>query len=201
MQEPEKPTTSFNMSEPAIEQVARPQSTRLSVVERLENAKNMLPFSPRIIARMVGAWLILFVAFNAGATHLADKPKLSVAEPAGATKIRAQLSADDERRANIDSLAVYVTKYDEMYGLFPSLSQVNSVEFRKADPSFKVANRRTYTDPAGGTASQLVAKPEADKYFYAPTPVGCGTSRLRCSGYTIGATLENGQLYTKTNQK
>ncbi len=199
MQETERPTTSYNIVEPVRQPSAPVKVARTPLRIRLSNIQALFP-APRVIAGMVGGWFVLFVILNTVATKAADKPKLSTAEPVGMSKIRASLSADEERRANIDSLTVYTTKFYESFAIYPSVSQINSIEFRKGNAAFKIANRRTYTDPKGSTG-QFAQQPTKGAYFYAPTPLGCDNSNVPCSGYTIGATLDNGQLYTKSNPK
>jgi hypothetical protein len=162
------------------------------------SVRTRLPVSVGTVIRLVIAWLVLLTVLNLAVTNFVGQPKLSQSTPASAGMIRAKLSADEERRTNIDSLDIYLQKYYDKFGTYPSTSQINSIEFRKADPSFKVANPRTFMDPANKTA-QLTLQPQAGAYFYTPTPAGCGGANNSCRGYTIGATLDNGQLYTKRN--
>lgn len=200
MQQNEQPTTTYKTIEPTVEQTAPVRSHGATFHLHLPDAKKLLPVSPRIIVRMVGAWLVLLIVLNLVVSNMADKPHLSQSNPVSAGKMRAQLSLDEERHANIDSLQVYLDKYYEQFATYPSTDQINSIEFRKADPAFKVANRRTYMDPKGANAV-LTLTPVKNSYYYAPTPVGCDSSKVMCSGYSMGATLENGQLYTKLNSK
>ena len=197
MQEPIKPI-SFT---PPAEYAHKQHSSAASFLLHLpETGRKLLPVSPKTIARMVAAWLVLLVVLSMVVTNVADKPQLSEATPVKAGKMHAELSVDDERRANIDSLAIYLEKYSEAFAAYPSVSQINSIEFRKADPAFKLANPRTYVDPSGNT-SQLVGQPTKNAYYYVPTPLNCDNSKVQCVGYTIGATLGDGSLYSKHNEQ
>jgi hypothetical protein len=196
MQESPKEPVSTIYREPQASSPTSVPSFALHMPEA--SVRTWLPVSMNTIIRLVIVWLVLLIALNLAVTHFVGQPKLSQATPASAGMIRAKLSADDERRTNIDSLDIYLQKYYDKFGTYPSTNQINSIEFRKADPSFKVANPRTFMDPANKTA-QLTLQPQAGAYFYTPTPAGCGGSNNPCRGYTIGATLDNGQLYTKRN--
>lgn len=192
--EPKEPTT-YNAPENR-QPMARPHGSFLLHMPEAKTA--ILTVTPGVIVRLVVAWLVLLIVLNTIAMRFVGQPQLSQTNPARAGQMRAKISTDEERRVNIDSLNIYLQNYYAKFANYPSVSQINSIEFRKADPSFKVANRRTFMDPLGNTAT-LATKPAKNVYFYAPTPVGCDSSKVICTGYTIGATLDNGQLYTKHN--
>jgi hypothetical protein len=158
----------------------------------------IFPITPKMIIRLVIAWLVLLILVNTIAMRFVGQPQLSQVTPARVGQMRVKVSTDEERQVNIDSLNIYLQNYYAKFANYPSVSQINSIEFRKADPSFKVANRRTFMDPLGNTAN-LATQPAKNMYFYTPIPAGCDSSKNICSGYTIGATLDNGQLYTKHN--
>lgn len=161
----------------------------------------VLPVTPKVIIRLVLAWLAVLILANTIAMHFVGKPHLSQNSPrAYGVQMGPALPADEERQVNIQSLNHYLEGYYAKFATYPSVAQINSIEFRKADPTFKVANYRTFMDPKGD--SQILAtQPAKNTYFYMPVPVGCGSSKVQCSGYTIGATLDNGQLYTKHNEQ
>lgn len=158
----------------------------------------LLPVTPTVIVRLVLGWLALLIITNTAIMHFVGQPQLSQTTPARAGQMRAHISADEERQSNINSLQIYLENYYGKFATYPSTSQINSMEFRKADPSFKVANHRTFMDPLGNTAI-LNSHPAKNTYFYTPYPTECNSSKVLCEGYTIGATLDNGQLYTKHN--
>lgn len=164
-----------------------------------ESKAAILPVTPTVIIRLVVAWLALLVILNTAVAHFVGQPQLSQTTPARAGQMRAHISADEERQANINSLQIYLENYYGKFANYPSPAQINSIEFRKADPSFKVANYHTFMDPLGNTAV-LSLQPVKNTYFYTPFPANCNSSKVMCEGYTIGATLDNGQLYTKHNQ-
>lgn len=195
MQNPSQEPTSYITSE-TPQPVNRPQG---SIALHLPEAKApILPITPTVIIRLVVAWLVLLFVINSVAMHFVGQPKLSQVTPARSGQMRAHISADEERTSNIESLNIYLQNYYAKFATYPSTSQINSIEFRKADPSFKVANRRTFMDPLGTTAD-LATQPAKNVYFYTPMPLGCDSSKVTCTGYTVGATLDNGQLYTKHN--
>jgi hypothetical protein len=197
MQEPSHEPTSYIARE-SHQPVNRPQGSFL--VHLPETKTAILPVTPTVIIRLVVAWLVLLFVINSVAMHYVGQPKLSETTPARSGQMRAHISADEERTSNIESLNIYLQNYYAKFATYPSTAQINSIEFRKADPSFKVANRRTYMDPLG-TTSNLATQPAKNVYFYAPLPAGCDSSKVTCTGYTVGATLDNGQLYTKQNQE
>lgn len=193
MQQETKEPTSYTVPE-SPQPVGKPQGSFLLHLPEAKAA--LLPVTPTVIIRLVVAWLALLILLNTAIMHFVGQPQLSQVTPARAGQMRAHISADEERQVNIQSLQIYLDNYYKMFAVYPSVSQINSIEFRKADPSFKVANRRTYMDPFGSSAT-LVTQPTKNAYFYAPLPVGCDSSKVKCTSYTMGATLENGQLYIK----
>lgn len=198
MQNTSQEPTSYIVPE-SSQPVGRPQG---SFALHLPEARTaILPVTPKVIIRLVLAWLAMLILANTIAMHFVGQPHLSQNLPrARGTQMGAAVSADEERQVNITSLDHYLKAYYAKFATYPSPNQINSIEFRKADPAFKVANRRTFMDPLGTTAD-LVAKPAKNVYFYAPTPLGCDSSKVQCTGYTIGATLDNGQLFTKQNEE
>lgn len=160
--------------------------------------KDYLRVSTKLVILLVVGWLVVIVATNVVVERFISKPKLNQSVPASSGQLRAKLAADEERKANINSLANMLEKHYDSTGLYPSPAQINSAETRKADSALKTINRRTFMDPMGNT-SQLSDKPSENVYFYQPTPNGCDNMKNRCTGYTIGATLESGELYKKQN--
>ena len=156
-----------------------------------------LPITAKSLILLVAGWLVMLVAINAVVSFYAGKPKLAQISPAPAGAY-AKLAPDDERRANIDSIHTTLEKYYASFGNYPSPSQINSMMFREGNPDFMHLNRQTYIDPAGRTA-ELEQQPAKNVYFYIPAPVGCGTSKTLCHGYTVGSTLSSGEVYTKQN--
>jgi hypothetical protein len=197
MQNPSHQPTNYITSE-NHQPVNRPQG---SFALHLPEAKTaILPITPTVIVRLVVAWLVLLFVINNAALHFVGQPQLSQITPARSGQMRAHISADEERRSNIESLNIYLQNYYAKFATYPSTAQINSIEFRKADPAFKVANHRTFMDPLGSTAN-LASQPAKNVYFYTPLPVGCDSSKVTCEGYTVGATLDNGQLYTKHSKE
>lgn len=154
---------------------------------------------PKMVAVLIGGWFAFLAITNAMIGAYVGKSMSSQAgfAPAGTSLIN-KLSPDDERRANIDSIDNRLKQYYAAFGTYPSSSQINSFAFRTGDPSFKVLNHKTYIDPNGGSG-ELMATPIKGAYYYTSAPTNCDSSRIHCAGYTIGATLTSGELYSHTN--
>ena len=169
-----------------------------TVGDRSIEWSSYVKISPRLIVGLVVGWVLVMVLTNIVVSNTIGKPKISQSKKLPASDLRVNLARDEERKANINSLSVMLEKHYEKLGLYPSPEQINSPETRKSDPSLKVINRRTFMDPAG-SSSLLAKQPKKGTYYYQPSPANCNNMKILCKGYEIGATLDNGSLYTKKN--
>lgn len=154
----------------------------------------MLHFvTPKSIALMVGAWLIVIFAVSA---YMSNKPKANLSQanaPSPAAMVTA-LNPEEEQKNDIKLLNDRLVEYYAKFGVYPSTSQINSEQFRQGDPSFIKIGRKTFTDPLS-THTDLANKPTKGQYHYIPVPLNCNSSSIMCTSYTVGATLASGDQY------
>ncbi len=149
--------------------------------------------TPKTIAAMVGVWLLIIISVSTF-VHNKPKPSLSRANVPGPAALVTPLNPEEEQKNDIKLINDRLGEYYDRFGIYPSISQINSEEFRRADPSFIKIGRKTYTDPLGSNIN-FAAKPTKGQYHYVPLPEGCNSSSVMCRSYTVGATLASGQLY------
>ena len=153
--------------------------------------------TPKTVILMIAAWLLVIIAISA-AVSSKPKPSLSkpnVPSPAGMV---APINAEEEQKSDVTLLNSRLVEYYAKFGNYPSVSQINSEQFRSGDPSFIKIGRKTFTDPLGSSIN-LAIKPTKGQYHYIPSPAGCNSSDILCTGYTVGATLASGQQYNLQN--
>lgn len=162
------------------------------------NRSAMLQFiTPKYIAIMIVAWLIIIAAVSL-VVDIKPKANNSQANVPNPVALVTPLNPEELQKANINKLNDRLAEYYAKFGNYPATTQINSEQFRAGDPSFVKIGRKIYVDPYG-TSIELATKPTRGQYHYMPTPVGCDSSRVICTGYTVGATLASGELYNLHN--
>ncbi len=101
---------------------------------------------------------------------------------------------DTERKTDISALQGQIEAFFAQQGYYPSLAQLNSASFRNT--YMKGLALEALKDPSG-SATKLVAAPTANVYSYQTTPAGCDNVKIKCTGYTLTATLDTGGTYAK----
>lgn len=112
----------------------------------------------------------------------------------------AQQRRDDERRRDIAELRGNLEGYYAQNDEYPSLSNLNSPEWRKAN--LRGLDNNILADPLATGNPELVATPKKDAYSYAVRAAdgnACDDSAKPCTQYTLSARLENGTNFTKNN--
>lgn len=149
--------------------------------------------TPKTIALMVVAWLVVIAAVS---VFVNTKPKASLSKanvPSPAALVT-PLNPEEEQKNDVSLLNDRLAEYYAKFGTYPSVSQINSEQFRAGDPSFIKIGRKTFTDPLGAK-TDLATKPTKGQYHYIPVPLNCNSSNIMCASYTIGATLASGEQY------
>ena len=117
-----------------------------------------------------------------------------------------QNNRDEERKADINALQDAVETYRAANGNYPSLNQINTPSFRKAE--LKSLDNNSLQDPRWNKGNKACAKgglailegstkPSAGCYGYALSPANCNNQAIVCTSYTLTAELENNQIYIK----
>lgn len=110
-------------------------------------------------------------------------------------------SRDTERKNDITAIQAALEVFYAETGYYPELFDVNDVAARNFW-GISIATE-VLRDPSG-TSATLAAKPARNVYSYEVTGnngVSCNNSSVKCTKYTLTATLEAGGTYTKSNLK
>ncbi len=106
---------------------------------------------------------------------------------------------DTERQTDIKAIHGQVEAYYAQYGKYPTLTDLNDSAWRAAN--MKGLDENALKDPKG-TKSILDPRPSVNVYAYdvsAPDKSTCNNATKNCVQYTLTATLESGQTFTKQN--
>jgi type II secretory pathway pseudopilin PulG len=106
---------------------------------------------------------------------------------------------DTERQTDIKAMHGQIEAYYAQNGRYPTLSNVNDPDWRASN--MKGLDESALKDPQGVKAI-LDPVPGNDVYAYAvlaDDKSTCNNDTRNCAQYTLTATLENGQTYTKQN--
>jgi hypothetical protein len=103
-------------------------------------------------------------------------------------------SPDVERKTDINALQGHIEAYWADEGFYPTLANLN-------DPSWRAANMKgldiqTFQDP-GSTSNSLSSSPAVHVYAYQTLPAKCNNTTIKCTKYTLTATLDGGGTYVK----
>lgn len=116
-------------------------------------------------------------------------------------------SRNNIRTADIRTLQVAVEKFYSQNNYYPTLSEMNSLNWRKANLSN--LSQSTFKDPSWTPKNKacnvngqpiLLKQSQPGCYGYSPTNNGasCAAVATSCSDYTLSATLEDNKgIYTK----
>lgn len=101
-----------------------------------------------------------------------------------------------DRDQDIQDLHSQVEYYYGQNSKYPTLANLN-------DPTWRAANMKGFEadwlkDPQGSTET-LASSPAAGVYSYTVTPTDCNNETIDCTGYTLTATYEGGDVYTKNS--
>jgi type II secretory pathway pseudopilin PulG len=101
---------------------------------------------------------------------------------------------DTERRVDINALHSQLEVFYAENGYYPALAQVNDPNWRRTNmPGY---DDEALKDPEGGQG-KLVAAPQAKAYAYQVSPANCNGTSIKCTDYTLTATLDDGSTYSK----
>lgn len=103
------------------------------------------------------------------------------------------------READINALHSQLEFYYGQNGKYPLLSEVNDSTWRSTN--MKGLDAGALSDPQGDTET-LVATPAAESYSYAVAADGggaCDNATTDCAEYTLTATLEGEDAFTKSS--
>ncbi|HEX8763494.1 MAG TPA: type II secretion system protein [Candidatus Saccharimonadales bacterium] len=114
-----------------------------------------------------------------------------------------------DRQASINLLQSQLERYYALKIKYPSLSELNSAEWRKSN--FKEFSDATIRDPqwndkvtncTADAKPKMAAAPEAKCYSYQATTTDgspCVDANTACTQYTLTAIFEGGDKYFKTS--
>lgn len=113
-----------------------------------------------------------------------------------------QKARNSQRQTDINAIASHVESYYAQTGTYPSLALINDSAFRTAN--MKGLDPEALKDPKA-TSPDMAATSSATQYGYdaklgsaACTTTGSGaTGTADCDNFTLTATLEGGNTYTK----
>lgn len=111
------------------------------------------------------------------------------------TQSASDKSDDASRRSEINAIYGQVEVYFAVNDKYPTLDDLNSSTFR--DKELKNLTADSFTDPRGNV-DLLTQTQTIDSYAYTAVPEGCDNASSDCTGFTLTATLSNGEQYTKT---
>ncbi len=109
------------------------------------------------------------------------------------------VARDTERQSDIKAIHGQIEAYYAQYGKYPTLSDINDSNWR--DTNMKGLDESVLKDPQG-TKAILDPKPSTNVYAYdvsATDKNTCNNALKDCKQYTLTATLENDQTFTKKN--
>ncbi len=101
---------------------------------------------------------------------------------------------DLDREGDINTIHAQLEMYYAENGSYPSLGNMNDKSWRTTN--MKGLYDSDLTDP-DSSSTILVIQPKAGAYAYAVTPSSCNNASEKCTGYTLTATLENRELFSK----
>jgi len=104
-----------------------------------------------------------------------------------------------ERQSDVKELREGLEAYFANANQYPTLANLNDAAWRATN--LKLLSPEVFQDPRGKT-NQLVDKPTANVYTYSVTSASgavCGSAATPCTQYTLTATLEGGDTFTKSN--
>ena len=110
-----------------------------------------------------------------------------------------QKDRNNERHDDITIIHAQVEQYFAQTGKYPTISDLNSTSWRKAN--MKAFDADWLKDPSGKT-SALADKPAASVYSYQATTSDnstCNDSGKNCVKYVLTATYEGGGTFTESN--
>lgn len=145
----------------------------------------------------LGLWMVVF--------HPAKEPEKDVVQtrpagadeaPAAGPRLRSNKLADNERKADLNSLSVVVETYYAVNSYYPSLQQLNDVQLMTETYS---SMRKAYlADPGNPDMYHLVDAPTIGMYSYeTKSKDGGSCSGTTCERYILTAILSDGTKYTK----
>lgn len=108
-------------------------------------------------------------------------------------------AADSKRQVDIKSIQVNIEAFYAQNGYYPSLAEINSTSWRKAN--MKGFDSNAMQDPDGST-QKLAISPAPKVYSYKVTTASggsCEADSQKCAAFTLTATLSDGSKYTKVN--
>jgi prepilin-type N-terminal cleavage/methylation domain-containing protein len=106
---------------------------------------------------------------------------------------------DTERQRDVKALHTELEAYYALNNRYPLLSDVNNSNWRSTN--MKGLDSDVLQDP-NNVDALLIEKPDSSVYAYKVTSAKgtkCDNQKTLCTQYTLTATLENGQTFTKNN--
>ena len=106
---------------------------------------------------------------------------------------------DTERQSDIKAIHGQIEAYYAQYSKYPTLNDINNAKWRSTN--MKGLDDGALKDPQG-TKAILDPTPSARVYAYdvlSTDKSTCNNATVDCVQYTLTATLENGQAFTKQN--
>jgi len=110
-----------------------------------------------------------------------------------------QKDRNQSRQKDVKALQVAIEGYYAQNGKYPTLAEINNTAWRTKN--VKALENDDFQDPAAKD-SKLVASPAPDVYSYdvkADDNNTCDNSAKDCTKYTLTATLEGADPFTKNN--
>ncbi len=108
-------------------------------------------------------------------------------------------SKDVERQTDLRALQLEIESYNAQFGYYPTLAELNNSAWVSAN--LQGLDKEAFRDP-DGNAYTLATNPSAKVYAYAPVGAGgksCNNTSVKCSAYSLTATLNDGSKYTVKN--
>ncbi|MDQ3158583.1 MAG: hypothetical protein M3P98_00405 [bacterium] len=109
---------------------------------------------------------------------------------------------NNEREDDISELRSSLEYYYGVNGFYPTSDQLNDPKFRELNlPGF---NDEFVKDPLNSSEGKLTLESQGNAYSYAPSLeedvfTACDNDKIICTSYELTATLEGGEVLSRTN--
>lgn len=142
-------------------------------------------------------WGALFTTFQIASQNKTDSTTSTQSASLQAAAEELSTAANDsERQTDINALDSHIEANYAINGWYPSLAELNDSNWRNTNMSGLAPE--AFVDP-GASSSSLASKPGTGIYAYQATPATCDNAKVKCTGFTLTATLSSGESYSKSS--